>query len=1758
MSDKPANTDEKIEKRDEIAEKKDEPSNLQKEGWDRDQAAEVKRVADSQAEKQKSPAEVYQTVFGELAAAKKGMLAVNDVIAKGAGPYSDAQGLKVYSDTLKDAIGHYMKAQREADKFLWQTDAQGRPITDRSGRPVPSEANVALTAQRDQLEKDAKTLEEQTKSLQGEQKAAANKKLMETLEQRNMIDDLLRSSGYARANHALALMFDSANLKPQDKLNRRFAVDMLLSDAANFDPNMKNDANFRKHLYEANAAMLGVPLANRPTDVTPNPQKPADQQTGPPADGGQKPGDQKPVDQNPTNPGDKPVDPAKPGDQTQKPADQTQKPADQTQKPADQTQKPTDAVEGPNGSKIEKHDNNYHINFQGVRVPTWMPNRPDGTATPAFKYETQDGQGKPVAFERNDGKLKTVVQDNKELGMDGKPLYDERFVSPENPKGIRRLDEAGVPVMAMKDATDPRTMSARAVREAGDPPKLDDKTRDQFKKSIESADTLDRVAIVQAMNKNQEIYQDPKNAEGVVWDKAYSEKLATQNALAADLGKARSALKPEQVNALKAIWNRKEGSIDEFLGKAENAEHKKALEADAQKWTELKDKLQKVDQLGAEIGSLLKELKSKPELAKQVNNIREAVASNNELKSIYLSSVEARAGYLNALISQENVKKFRELPGDQKASSPLKDDINVKEAQRIAMEMAKTSDNNRAQLTGLLSELNLNAKDVTPVQTDKVADKPADKPAEQPAATELTKDQMESVSKVLDSYKQYMNRTENGTKPLSKEEWEKVAGPWEKALGDYAAAQGFVAAFDKETQTNFEKQLLYSLAMEKAKKTDVQQLEPKDLDAVKPEEIMAAGNAALTRFAEVSQQHIAALKALPEDKQNAYKALEEQFGKDAARVQEENKNDQAKALAELQKLEAAKVAEQKKLSPEVAAALDAVSAAMQDQKVVFAKIYSERKEATKPYNHFDELRIQYAQALAVQGGDENLAKAKAIVTEAIKNPEAEKMVATSSDGHELLKKLGVESKLATEILSKQNEAQAKQDKLFPEIKLLKEAQELAKDPNKWAEANAKFKEAADAIDAEIKERGGLDAVRTNINGMEANLRMSLDAFVKGSRSIPGGETAEGKQLEEQLRTFAKQIMDQDVQGVPGKKAGLDGLMNALRGGNGDQIQSVLAKALTAGDRETMQNMLILEDKQSNVSNIRLAHAIAASEYGHKKNDKAAKESSIAILESIAQVDPASFKGNPNILGALKQAKDGKQMDLTEGKARAMAFSDAKEKTIAATQTGLVDQFILSGVSPMVNGASKSIFGGYPSDVPYIGGIISAPFGGGKEADEKILNQSMMMQLQNAEVAKQERDRIEAQGNSAIRNLLGDVGGVATTFGTAYGTKLLLNGINATASLDPRLKFGVSALTGLAAGSVTNNAIRGDDLLSYKGAIRNTAGSVLLYGAVSTFRALPTQQTMSEATLSKLGTEFAVPNGLTGKTAQAISGELTSAAGKSGMMEALKYRINPLSYTPLQVTTQAGGSWLKPWTKFAVNNVGWGGEKTAELLASRTMSLAEWQARRAGAQFVGTMAAGTMFGSGFQAAKIAAGERVDGKDYSNPMTWVKESGTAGLQVGFASAFTIPLAGSFLRPVGLGRVENFVGNQTANLFSKIPGVTAEAVPKMVAATGTGALFLTQPSMKSFETWGNSRIYVNTYDDAAKRLLEMKAKTKAELEAKNKPQQQPAEAQKPAEQTAQPPADQTAKPAEQPAKPKDQPAKSPASQAAAQTEKIENKYD
>lgn len=1749
MSDKPANT-EKIEKRDEVAERKEEPSKLQQEAYAKDTQTEVKRVADSQTEKQqKSPAEVYQTVFGELSAAKKGMLAVNDVVARGAGPYSDAQGLKAYSDTLKEAIGHYMKAQREADKFLWQTDAQGRPVTDTNGRPVPSEANKQLTAQRDQIDKDLKAME-------ADKSDAGRQKLAEAVQQRNMIDDLLRSSGYARANHALALMFDSANLKPQDKLNRSFAADVLLTDAANFDPKMTMDANFKKHLYEAKAAMLGVPLANRPsTDrVEPNPQKPADQ-TGPPTDQNPaNPGDQKPAnpgDQKPANPGDQ--KPANPGDQQKPPVDQTKPGADQT--------KPTDKIQGPAGSTLEPVDNKYQISFQGVRVPTWTPKLADGTATPSFKYETQGQDGKPVIFERNDGQLKSVVQDGKELGVDGKPLYDERFKSAENPNGIRRLDERGMPVMAMKDATDPRSMIQKAITEAGDKP-LDDKTRAQFKQAIESADSLDRVSLVQRMAKNQEVYADPKNAEGVVWDKTYSEKLATQNALAADLGKAREGLKPEQVGALRALWNRKEGSIDEFLAKPENAEHKKALEADATKWAELKDKMQKVDQLGAEIGALMKELKDKPALAKQVNNIREAVASNNELKSIYLSSVEARAAYLNALISQKKdgpateVSKFRELPGDQKATNALKDDVNVKEAQRIALEMAKTSDNNRAQLAGLLSELNVNAKDVTPVQTDKVADKPTDKPAggDQPPQP-LTKDQMESVAKVLGHYKQYMDKTENGTKPLSKEEWDAIGPNWEKALGDYAAAQPFVNAFDKETQSNFEKQLLYSLALEKSGKT-LDKLEPKDLDLVKPEEIMQAGNAALTKYAELSQKQLAAFAALPKEKQDAYKALEQKYSADVEKAQVDNKGDEAKTTAAIQKLEEAKIAEQKKLSPEMASAIDALNEAMKDQKVVFAKIYADRKEATKSYNHFDELRIQYAQALAKQGGEANIAKAKAIVTEAIKNPEAERMVANSSDGHDLLKTLGVESKLATEIAKRQNDAQEKQNKLFPEIKLLKEAQELAKDPNKWADADKKFQEAEAAIDKEIADNGGIDQVRQNIQSIEAQLRMSLDSFVKESRTIPGPEGAEKEAQAKELREFCKKIMDQDDPQKPGSKVGVAGLMNALRGANGDQIQAILAKTLTETDRQMMQNMLILEDKQSNVAAIRLAHALAASEHGHKTNNKESKEQAVKILESIAQIDPAGFK-NPNILGALKQAKDGKQMDLTEGKARAMAFSDAAEKTIANTQTGLVDQFILSGTSQLVNGATVSLTGKYLSDIPYVGGIVSAPFGGGREADEKTLNQLMMVQLQNAEIAKQEKDRIANQGNSAVRNLLGDVGGVATTFGTGYGTNLLLNGLNATANLDPRLKFGVSALTGLAAGSLANNAIRGDDLLSYKGAIRNTAGSALTYLAVSGIRSLPTQQTLSEATLTKLGTEFVPAGQLTGKTAQAISSELAASAGKSGMMEALKYRINPLSYTPYQLAVNPNASWLKPLEKFAINNVGWGGEKTAELLAARTMSLAEWQARRAGAQFVGTMAAGTLFGTGYQAAKIAAGERVEGKDYSDPMVWAKESGTAGLQVGFASAFTIPLAASFLRPVGLGRVENFVGSNTAKLFSKVPGVAAEAVPSLVASTGTAALLLTQPTMKGFETWGNSQIYVHQYEQAEKRLAEMKQKTRAELEAKQKAATQPAE--KPAEQK---PAE-AQKPAEQPAaKPEEKkpPAqKSAASQAAAQTEKVvENKYE
>lgn len=1706
---------------------------------------EVQRVGDTQTDKPKDPAQVYQTVFSELGAAKQGMLAVNEVITKGGGPYAQGAGLEAYQKSLDAAQQRYTNARIAADTFLFVCDKQGNPMMDSTGNPIPSKENIAL---RQQLQ----SIEQNLQSMSQDKTPAGQQKLQQALESSNQIKDLLRASGYARANNAFALMFHSGDLQGQDRKNFAKTGVALLAMASKFDPAMMGpppDANFMKHYDAAMEVVMGAGGPAKPGDTQPQPPKPGDQ-TQPP-----KPGDQ--------------TQPPKPGDQTQPP------------KPGDQADVP-----GAPGAKVGADGNQFYIDYRGLHVPTWTTQNPDGSPTKPFTIsrdvKQQDGSVKQEQYVREGGMLKPVTNaEGKVLGADGLPLMDAQ--------GMRRVGDNGMPIPAQFDSSDPLVMQTQLDNAMKGKP-LDDASRAAYNTVVESSDKLDRVAMARALEANEAFIKS--NPEAFQWESQYRTLNMQLGQTFNDLGKFRQNLAPDQVDALQKMWENVKSpqEIDTWLNKPENAAQKTALTKDPNMWAAIKSKYGDYLNKEAEIKAKEQELVQKPDLLDKVRKVRNADGMNQELARLVASPVDTRAGYMAKLLDEESVKKYmavadknspeaKAILGDKNAAA------NIAEAQRVLTDLAKCNPQLAARLDATAKGLGVdlsklaapkpadqpappadpNAKpgDVKPAPADpnakpgdakpadpnakpgdaKPADpnakpgdaKPGDPNAQPPQAertSDLTPEQTAAPQVLNGSYMAFLSATEGASKPMKPEDFQKLlAGDPEKKILGWEKALEANASIDKKVLDNYEKQaqdtyanqMALVVAMAKTGKTSFDQLQPADMEKVTKEDLQAAMTGAAQMWGKVNTDLNNAVNALSPENKTKYMDAEKKFQAAMEKAQQEAGTDQAKLQAAYKTAFDAKVAEQKALNPDLAKAIDARMGFVGKPEGVFAKQFAENMQLIDTYKHVDEARIQLAQALNLQGGDANKAKAAELIKKAMENPEAAKLLQGTQDGIKLLTEL----KLKTPDMSKLED---EQDKLFPELKLTRQAMEImektktvpaadtpaGKELRKslglaenasdkdvqaaaWKQADTLFKQAEESIEKEVMQKGqgkdvaeSLNKMNATIDAMKTQLGMALDDFKNNRRALPGPD-GPGKDSDTKVVRDAMTKVDKD------HPTGLTTpeMVAALMGQKGPELQAFMQRALTDSEKGTLNSMAILAQKAQSVSLIRMQHALKASEFGFKVGDDGAKKQAKELVESIAKVDPVTFSQSPEVLGALKQAEQGRQMDVADGKAATIAFSEAAKDNITKTQTGIVD-WIIPGASLTANTIGVKTTGHYISEVPLVGGL----FGGSKEATNKLIDQLAMAQLSNAAEAEAQRNQTVGDGNKQLRGLAGDVLGVGSSFGAGW---LANKGLQYAAKETPLpwyIKAPVIGIAALGTGGLVNNAVAGNDLLSSRGYIRNTVATGTTYAAIKGLQYLPSNRTLAAETVAKFGLQEGTE--ITGsQLGRALSAE-AAAAGKGKLVqfaEALPSRLNPINYTPFRIGAAAEGA-----SKWAVWNrvqfAGWGGNATANLLADGAMTLAEYNTRQFAAKTLSTFAVGYGFGALNKGAAIYTGEHLDGKKYDTLGAYWNDMNTAGLQAGIASSFIIPVVGKAMVPTSW---QNGVGRGVNSLFARIPGVDAAAA---TAATGSAALMFARPTMDATSRWGEASIYDNIYQQAQKRAAELRSSAAQQLSDQQKPQAQPQE--------------------------------------------------
>jgi hypothetical protein len=574
-----------------------------------------------------------------------------------------------------------------------------------------------------------------------------------------------------------------------------------------------------------------------------------------------------------------------------------------------------------------------------------------------------------------------------------------------------------------------------------------------------------------------------------------------------------------------------------------------------------------------------------------------------------------------------------------------------------------------------------NSKDGTPASADTLTIKPiaeviAAKPGNDSstastAVKPLSADQA-SAPLILDAaYKQYLSATDGARKPMPKEDFDKISPFWEKALETNASIKPEqLAYFEYQALNAYGSQMIAILAMEKAGKKNPAELTQADMEKVSKEELQKAMSENENSWLSINAYFDKALLALkPEDRakyvgaENALSARMSQVQAEATKTRNEalkaagaDRDKQAAAQSAFEATMSAaylpavqtRTDAQKALSPDLAKIIDARAAFLSDPKGIIARQAVENQQLINSYTQVDQARIQFAQALTLQSNPNDVSqaplkdKATKLVSEAMKNPAAARLLENTQDGLQLLKALN----LRTPEMERQAKLQEAQDKLFPELKLASEAAQLSS--SSWTAASVKFKEAETAIDKEIMQRGqgkdlaeSLEKVKAAADSMALQLCKALTDFKDGRRELPDSPGQDAAQKNNDAR-IVRAVMN----GLPGASPPVpamtqEQMLQALVGQRGPELQQAMHRVLTDSEIDLARNMAILAQKAQNVSLIRLNHSVTAKEFaGRADNDAdqgikatAAKvrEEAQAVIKDVAKVDPATYNSYKEML-----------------------------------------------------------------------------------------------------------------------------------------------------------------------------------------------------------------------------------------------------------------------------------------------------------------------------------------------------------------------------------------------------------------------------------------------------------------------------------------------------------------------------------------------
>lgn len=754
----------------------------------------------------------------------------------------------------------------------------------------------------------------------------------------------------------------------------------------------------------------------------------------------------------------------------------------------------------------------------------------------------------------------------------------------------------------------------------------------------------------------------------------------------------------------------------------------------------------------------------------------------------------------------------------------------------------------------------------------------------------------------------------------------------------------------------------------------------------------------LARVMVVTEALNDALKALPQDKQKTFFELQQKAEAEAKQLQTRLGHNQALFQQELAKLADKLHKDQSALSPEL-------GKAMKEQKEfgetkegqAAAQFLQTMEDIDRLRNSGGMIAFTYAQVLEKMGGEANKKLATEQLTEAIKSPKVAAAIESSPQGLDLATKLGV--KTPNMIKAEQEAA-----KVFPELVPFQKAQEILVDEKK--DAKTRFTEAK--------------------------------KYMEEALAMTDREGADARKVED-LRKEATELETK--------------LKNAQK-----EIELGARKDFTDQEKKDLDRLRVVTEQANNVSMIRMQYGLMLNKYGHENNDEEAKKRAIEVLKDIEVVDKDLFLQSPEIQGALRQAQQGKKIELSS--AVSEAYTGSALATLANSNSGSVVDFLLPGVQPGLTTALRPL-GTTPSEIPLAGPVL---FGDRKKPEEAVVKQLAQAYLSNPEATKRAIDQQVQAGRSGVWEYTTDGAAVAAGWLTKYGVQRALTRAP-----------GWGKVAGLGLGLVTAGATK--DYLADGEMGTGTdwlRGSGMFGGSVLLMRGLnmnPSRTALTEGTA--LGVEKRL--GLEGLSAARTGGQLSETvfaanAGGSRWYRAAQY-FNPSTYT--------GFTWGGRY-------VGFGGERTAAALADGTLSFAGYNARRAIGSAANTFGMAYAFGAGREGLYIGTGQKMaDGTPYTLEGA-LAHMNSSGLQAGMTATLVMPIAGSTFRWIPGG---SKVLDGTAGLATRL---APEAAPQI----GRFALLASGPGMQQVDNFNNANRLKDLSDRAQKMADEAKQKAEEDL--------------------------------------------------------------